>query len=179
MKCTAVALFVTLTLIVAGPAAADHIGIYADPMGTYCHLVIAPAQPVSVYVVHIYTLGAAGSRFKVVDMTGMVQLGWETLEGVNLGNPYNGIELLYGYCGYGHVTPLRLDFFTIPFPTEACVNLRIDAFLGDNWPMALNCAQELKPASAGLFAFGEYYCSGCSANPTTETTWGGIKALYR
>jgi hypothetical protein len=179
MKCIAIALFVSLTLVVSGPASADHIGLYADPMGTYCHLVIAPSQVVSVYVVHIYTLGAKGSRFKVFDETGLVHLGWVPLEGVNLGDPYQGIGLSYGFCGYGHVTPLRLDFFTIPFPTVPCVNLTIVPYPGDSEPMALNCAEEFRPASAGLFAFGESDCSGCSANPTTEITWGGVKALYR
>jgi hypothetical protein len=180
MKCIAIASFVSLTLLAAGPVSADHIGIYSDVNGTYCHLVIQPAQPVSVYVVHIYTLGAKGSRFKVVDMTGMLQLGWVVLGGgINLGNPYQGIEIGYGDCAYGHATPLRLDYFTMPFPTEPCATLRVDPYPGDASPMALNCAEEFKPASAGLFAFGESYCSGCSANPTSETTWGRVKALYR
>lgn len=170
-------------LIMPLSASADHIGVYNDDMGTSCFVENPPQFPIlaSVYVVHIYTLGAEGSKFKVTDLGGMIQAAQVPLGGaVVIGNPYAGAEVAYGACYFGHFAPLRLDYFLLTPPDPNCgMSIRIQAHPTEATPIAADCSDVIKPASGGEFVFGPPNCTGCSANPTATTTWGGVKALYR
>ncbi len=173
-----------LALLIAPlPASADHIGVYTDESGSYCHLEVAPGQQVSVYVVHIYTLGARGSTFAVIDDTGFVRLAEVRHSGFfSSGSVYSGVVVSYFDCQVGHAAPFRLDFFTVDPRVDPCAaSLRVvgNPLRGDASPVVQDCTDLLHPATGGEFVFGPAYCSGCSANPTQDSTWGKVKALYR
>ena len=182
MKRFATTVFLAALLVFPMSASADHIGIYADESGAACNLAVTPTQFVSVYIVHIYTLGATGSAFAVQDLSQELLLAAVPLGGIiSVGNINVGIEAGYGQCIFGHAAIFRLDYL-ITVPTANCQN-KLNVVSHPNYPgvSVADCSQPalLKPASAGQFVFGPIECTTCSANPTAETTWGGVKALYR
>ena len=179
MKRFANVVLLVALLVLPMSASADHVGIYNDANGTSCFLA-NPSGLVSVYIVHIYTLGTRGSQFTFQDQSGQLFLAAVPLDGsIPVGDPSTGIQVAYSDCYVGHFAPFRLDYL-ITTPIVPCQNrLRILPYPGDTNVMVVDCSLLFKPATGGEFVFGPPECTGCSANPTAETTWGGVKALYK
>lgn len=191
-----------LTLAVALWSSAAHghsIGVFADPLGTDCNLVIPyPGGPVTVYVVgtidETAVWGVIGGGFRI----GGLPQGWTGSvsaygPGVNiaLGNPFAEDGVLFAYPNNvsGHRVFLVLSI-TPSSPVEG-VGLVIlphaDLYLpcgfeGYDCPepcpffCAFNglgynchCAESLSTTINGL---------PCTV-ATTNSTWGGVKCVYK
>jgi hypothetical protein len=175
-------LIAVVVLASAGSALADHIGVYNDASGSECTASAQVAVPISVYVVHIYTVGAWGSQFKILDTTGFTQLGWTLPPGyTSVGNPYSGIGVIYGGgCHYGHVEVMQLDFVGFSAPTSCDQRLSVvaDPTVLTGEILAFDCSEQPHLATGGSFSFfGD--CDLCPANPAEAGTWGRVKSLYR
>lgn len=168
-------------VLAANVAFADHIGIYSDTGATSCTAVIPAAfAPYSVYVVHKFTAGTTGTRFKVVDTSTLFQAGATSLYAFLGTSPYSGVSVAYGGCQVGQVTAFTLTFLWFNSPI-VCGKLEVVA----DTPFVPNiqvtdCNFVENAATGGqFFFFPNGTCVNCNEVATEETTWGTIKALYR
>src|SRR4030095_15872272 len=90
-------LLLSCLLVISSTAMADHIGVYSDATGESCDLG-APGQfNPNAAVVHKFSAGATGSRFKVVFPAGTAFFGFNTPY-VPVGALNTDLSLGYGTC---------------------------------------------------------------------------------
>jgi hypothetical protein len=172
-------------VLAANVAVADHLGIYADATGSSCTVTGPLAFPPTVnncYVIHKYTAGTTGARFKVNDLSGLFQAAKTTpyLEGGGGTAPYTGSSLAYGNCLNGQLVIYTLGFLWFGQPL-VCGKLEIVADPLE--PLGIiytDCNFGSHSATGGQFFWGANGdCTQCNEVATETTTWGTIKALYR
>ncbi len=171
-----------LAVLVAIPASADHIALRAFPDSPICvGLPPDPFVPVSYYVIHQFSPGAIGSRWKVINSVGLVSLG-RLCGGVGIpDDPANGVSVGYGSCMVGSFVACRLDYLrTDPTPITGCYHLRVEPYGADATVVVTDCASVDKSASGGYFSFEMpvIFCDDCAV-AAESSTWGAVKALYR
>lgn len=182
-------LLMTLALMVcAMPALADHIGTYADVAGTSCVMTqFAPfPTPNNMYIVHKFNPGSTASQFKVNDTTGFIASSQVTPY-LSIGTWNVDLSLAYGGCVVGDHLLMTLSFFVVTPPATCGGTLDIVPAPTSPVPGAValvDCATpsgNLKTATGGrmFFVAGCIDPSACNPTGTLNTTWGGIKALYR
>jgi hypothetical protein len=173
----------------AGAAMADHIGVYTTALGadSDCQLDSYVAfAPFNVYLVHKFNEGGStASQMKVNDLSGLQPLSQSTPY-LALGTWNTDYSLAYGGCVIGDHTLATLQFlaFAPSGPVNCAGGLQVVAAPTSPIPGAIayvECDFEtVTPMSGGNFYFGTGTCpNGCGEVATAETTWGGIKALYR
>lgn len=166
-------------VLAANVAFADHIGIYGDTGGTSCTLALTtPFAPTNVYVIHKFTAGTTGSRWKVIDTSTLFQAGSSSIYAV-LGAPYTGASVGYGNCLAPSVNAMTLSFVWFNQPIT-CGKLEIVTDPIVTGIIVTDCNFAEKPATGGQFFFNANgTCVNCNEVATETTTWGTIKALYR
>ncbi len=191
-----VALVVVLVLILfSGMAVArtDQFGIYTDVYGVQCYLDSPNLLPANnaFYVIH-WVSNATASQFKIIDTTGLYFASWSTPYSFQ-GTWNTDLSLSYGGCTLGSHVVLQLNFmwFGDPVPTGCAHGLTVAAAPTSPLPgevAVVDCAQpngNVRPAFAHPLIYStEWNQCGvwrfyCGVVPVSETTWGGIKAMYR
>lgn len=165
-----VLILMVAVLSVASVSFADNISVYSDCTGSNCEL--APnAFTTSAGVVHKFSLGATGSRFKVAG-TGIAGaiLAFNT-PFVPVGNINTDLSLGYGSCQVG-----SFCLGTLIMQTSA--GGVIDVLPADTFTNVLytDCNFAELSATGGRAYVGT---SGPCPNPTAQSTWGQVKSLYR
>src|SRR6187402_117356 len=96
-------LLLTLCLsLVSSAAFADHIGVFNDASGTSCNLGAAGQFSSTATVIHKFTTGATGSRFKVAFPAGTAFFGFNTPY-VLIGVLNSDLSFGYGQCLAGSI----------------------------------------------------------------------------
>jgi len=180
-----------LLIVAPGVALADQIGVFVDPAGTVCRLATPLPAPANnaFYIVHRFNTGATASQFKVVDATGLFPASQSTPY-LLLGTWNVDLSLAYGGCVLGDHMLMTLNFFWFggALPTGCTENLYLAAAPTSPIPgeiAIVDCAQpsgNIKPATsrAGVvYSSDANSCGACPHAPVAESTWGGVKALYR
>jgi hypothetical protein len=182
-------LLIALALTVCASAAlADHFGTYSDQQGMSCALtqfVPFPGQTPG-YVIQKNNAGSTGAQFGVQDASGLA-FGGYTSNYVVLGT-LNNLNVGYPSCIAGEHVLLTLNWFALP-GNYTCAN-RVDIVPATASPIPGDIVIVLCDftfeggGSGGVLYVGpdSQACvgpSGCDPTPVAETTWGGVKALYR
>jgi len=162
-------------LVVANAAMADHIGVYGDQTGTSCNL----ANTGTVFVVHMFSAGTTGSRFKVDASASNTTVTFlnPTIGFVATGSAATDITVGYGTCliGSGIVVGQLFLGGGSPSPTGC---LKVSP--AEAYPNVINIACDFQEISAtgGEACFGGV-AGHCPGTPVQSSTWGQVKALYR
>jgi hypothetical protein len=173
-------------VLAASAAFADHLGIYSDNQGNSCvtGALVPPPTTNFAYVIHKFTTGTTGARFKVNDLSGLFHAAATTpyLEGGGGGAPYIGSSLAYGNCLNGQLVIYTLEFLWFAQPIS-CAKMEIvpDPIEISGNIIFTNCNFTTLVATGGQFFWNaDGTCQNCNEPNATEiTTWGTIKALYR
>lgn len=187
-KILTIALALTLC---SGVAMADRIGVYSDTGANSCSFNPPPFSLLTLYFVH-QTDGGKVSKFKVNSLTGMTSTGSSVAAGfLAIGTFDAGIEIAYPQCQNGSIVIGQTGFFHQSEVIDCSKVVQIVAHPGSQVPgevVVVDCGLPfgaIEVANGGR-AFGgtdpeATLCGGCYEPPlaTQESTWGGIKALYR
>jgi hypothetical protein len=184
-KVLSISLVLTLC---AGAAFAGHFGTYSDDQGMTCALtnfVPFPGKTQAFVIQKFNNAGATGAQFGILDQSGLAFAGYTspyivlgTLDNLNIG---------YGPCIAGDVKVMTLEWFALP-GTFTCAN-KVTLVPATATPVPgeiviVLCDFTYAVASGGILYVGpdSQGCvdpTGCDPVPVNETTWGGVKALYR
>jgi hypothetical protein len=170
-----VLLLMVAVLMVSSVAMADHIGLYNDNAGTSC--LLAPGghfAGTDCYVIHKFTTGATGSRWKINFPAGSTIFAFSPASGMSpLGVVTSDMSVGYGGCQTGTLV-LGACVGNLNPGTGAVVaaDLQTDVVYTD-------CDFVQKPASGGTFTVAASGPAPCGEVATEPTTWGQVKALYR
>ena len=180
---------VLTVLLVSGLASAasaqvGKLGVYADATGLDCNVIDSGAPAVrSAYVVHKFDPGnsANGCRFKFVTSgVTMTYLGYST-PFASLGAPDTGIAIAFGACRNDAVLQiLKLDWLGFGAnPACGTIELAADPFTTQQAVIATSCdfVETVMPTPGKARVNPDANCT-CDI-PVAESTWGGVKALYR
>jgi len=169
---------------------ADRIGVYADVGGTNCSFNPAAFALQNLYVVHEVDGGAKVSKFKVNDLSGMTSTGASVQAPfLSIGTFPLGIEIAYPTCQIGKIVIGTLGYFHQLEVMDCSRSVEIVAHPGSQVPgevVVVDCGEPfgaIEVAQGGRAWGGTdpVACGDCYEPPlaTQESTWGGIKALYR
>jgi len=165
-------LLLTISLLMISSAAlADHIGVFSDATGTSCDLGAAGVFNPNATVIHKFTAGATGSRFKVTFPAGTAFFGFNTPY-VPVGALNSDLSLGYGQCLNGSIV-----LGTINAIYGAGVGQVEKADL-QSIILYTNCLFAELPATGGPFTVASGW-NICAETPVEPSTWGSVKALYR
>jgi hypothetical protein len=170
--------------------AEDVIGLYLDPAGTNCAMGAARFGPMTVNVVHHSEIGTRVGKFKVNDASGLFLAGTGVTAGfVSIGTYAAGIEIGYPTCRTGATLIGTLNYFLQNEALDCSRTVQVVPHPGSEVAdevIAVGCQQPfgtITVATGGRLWGGTdaELCGGCTEPPlaTQESTWGGIKALYR
>ncbi len=165
-----VLLLMVAVLMISSVAMADHIGVYSDNTGASCALGAAGQFNPSATVIHKFTAGATGSRFKVTFPGGTAFFGFNTPY-VPVGALNSDISLGYGSCLSGTIVLGTINAIYGP-GTGMVEKADLQSII-----LYTNCLFAELPATGGNF-----YVAGtgnCGEVATEQSTWGSVKALYR
>ena len=166
-------LLLTLCLsLVSSAAFADHIGVFSDATGTSCNLG-APGQfSPTATVIHKFTTGATGSRFKVTFPAGTAFFAFNTTY-VPIGALDTDLSLGYGQCLRGEIVLGSI------LAIYGAGTGKVEK--ADLQPIILytNCLFGELLATGGTFYVGENGFCTEGSTPVEPSTWGSVKALYR
>lgn len=169
-------------MMIAGSAmATDHFGIYTDQVGATgnCSGTIGAGVPVTIYVVH-QTTGTTGSQFKVLDSSGLFQLGANVLGGfLAIGNAYTDLSLAYGGCMAGPAVAVVSMGYLAFTPPASCLLIEVVPAPNKPYPIAVDCNFAENAATAGKFLFNGNDSCPCLTIAAEQSTWGKVKSLYR
>ena len=172
-----------------GAAQADDISVYADQFGQDCVLntLVLPPGSNSTYIVHKFNAGSTAAQFKVNDTSGLFATT-QTTPYLALGTWNTDLSLAYGGCVTGDHVLMTLNFLWFGEPTT-CENMLI-VVPSPTSPVpgevaVARCGDPIVVVGAtGGHAYVGPESDTCPClcqcpHPVHETTWGGVKALYR
>jgi hypothetical protein len=176
------------TLSIAQDENTGSVTLFADESGATCTLQDSTPGPLTAYVIHSIPegWGNVSCRFSVVVSPGfsgsyvaeMIHAPWWE------GTLRDGIEVAYNQCAIGSYLVATITFQGMG-TSEPCSYLEIVPH-PENWLGAIevmSCSFETRPAPTlgrlWVNPDGEACSPWCATVPTHETTWGGVKALYR
>ena len=159
-------------LMISSVALADHIGVYSDATGGSCNLGAAGQFSPTATVIHKFSTGATGSRFKVTFPAGTAFFGFNTPY-VTIGVLNTDLSFGYGQCLSGSI--VLGSILAIYGAGQGQVEK------AELQPIILytNCLFAELQATGGPFYVGQ--AGNCSeqSTPVEPSTWGNVKALYR
>ena len=157
-----------LALLSATSAFADNIVVATDATGTNC--AIAPGFSSTATVIHRFTSGATGSRFKVELPAGTQFFSFATTY-VPIGSLPSDLSLGYGQC-----LTSSIALGTI---VAIWANGEIKVLAADGFPniIVTDCVFAELPAT-GATSYVQSTPVDCTT-PTDQSTWGKVKSLYR
>jgi hypothetical protein len=172
--------------VAASPALAQvgDISAYADGAGTSCNIVDAAPGLISVYVLHKHTIGGTASQW-AINLNGgatMTFTGLTAAPGMlMLGTPPTDVSIAYGGCVTGDFLIATATYFgTGTSPACSFINFSpapTSPLPGQVASVAcdLETLNVVPTGQANINPNGTCQCDVA----VSETTWGGIKALYR
>jgi len=181
------AIVLLIVAVAAGAASAQfggHIGLYSDSPGySDCNLHETLYVTNIVYVVH--TLAASGNtaQFKVVNnWPGPIQgaISWGT--NLTLGDVYTGITVTYVGCKALPYLLGTLGFIPISAtpPCGGSLEVVADPAVASGSVEVVDCNSNVLLATGGqMYVNTDYISCYCGADPTEQSNWSRIKALYR
>ena len=161
-------LFVSLVLI-SSAAMADHIGAYSDASGAGCTL--SAGFSTSATIIHKFTVGATGCRFKVTFPAGSTFFSFTTSYTPVGGDFEHDYEVGYGSCLSGSIVVGNIVAILTPGIVAV---LPPDTFTHAD---AVNCSFAYVFASVSSARVGPGLCGDIL--PVESSTWGNVKSLYR
>ena len=175
--------------LIATRTHADHIGIFSEPLGFDCTLnELAPFPTTTpAYVIHKFNNGSAASQFKLLNASQLFFVSFTTPY-LSIGGPFVDISFAYGGCVAGDLVVMTLGFLYLGEPTTCESTLAVVAAPTSPLPgevITVTCGPPFDPevASGGRAYVGPESdscpCACQCPHPARETTWGGVKALYR
>jgi hypothetical protein len=186
-------LFVAVSLSI-GPTAAraqyDLIAVYSDTTRTDCNVTEYEGPTgwwLVFYVFHYSAGGAQGARFACPRPNCFTEYSYfgafEPFPGVT-GTPEDGVTIPYGSCLRGWTHVLTVVYYTQGNPgvgvcCEYPISPHPQSMTGS--VEVLNCASNwvaASHASAFVNANASCPCEVTTGIPESDTTWGGVKALY-
>ena len=174
-------------MLCASGAMADSIGVYSETGGAdgNCALttLVPPPGANTLYIVHKLNEGSTAAQFKVNDLSGLFPAN-QTTTFLTLGTWNVDLSVSYGGCVSGEIVIMNLIFLWFGTPTTGCNN-RLDVVAAPTSPIpgeiaTVECDFATVTPAAGLSGYvgpGSGAC--CPVIATEESTWGGVKALYR
>jgi hypothetical protein len=188
----AIATMVALFALHPSPSFAQNangsVTLFADESGTTCTLQDTAPGPLMMYVIHRIPegWGNVACRFSVAASPGFggTYVGETIHAAFWLGTLRDGIDIAYGQCALDAQLVATITFQGHG-TSEPCSYLEIVPH-PENWLGAIevmSCSFETRPAPTlgrlWVNPDGEACSPWCATVPTHETTWGGVKALYR
>ena len=178
-------LLLTLVLILGATLAFaqgydnGRIGIFADN-STFNPSWCLPAATglLYVYFLHVNAMGATASQWAAPPPTCLtaVHLADLPVFAINLGNTASGITIGYGTCNTGsfHIMTALYQLTTV----GTCCVWRVvpDPGLASGKIEIPDCEFNMTYGTGGAAIFGTN--PNCCSDPTEDTTWGAVKALY-
>lgn len=161
-------------LMIASVAmAVDQIGVFTDALGTSCNLGnIAGQFSSSATVMHRYTPGATGSRFKINFPPGTAFFGMPT-QYVSIGVVQSDISFAYGGCVSGSIIIGQINAI---YQSGVGQVVPADSFSDI---LFTDCSFAEKTATGLKFSVGPPGPDCVEPIATEASTWGSVKALYR
>ncbi len=170
-------------LLISSVAMADHIGLFKDASGSSCNLG-SPGFNTTATMIHKFSAGATGSRFKVAFPPGSSFFAFNT-QFTPVGLLTMDLSLGYGQClsgcivlgsivailGAGQATVLPADTFPNIIYTN-CLFAELPATGGQAYVGGSeNCSEVLQMQGNAVLA-------DCTV-AVAPSTWGSVKSLYR
>ena len=160
---------------------AGSIGVFADAGATQCNFVDTGGL-VQVNFVHVNHTGATASQW-MLDLGGLpwTHLGdiWNTA--TSIGVSVEGVSLGYGACMDAPYAMGVANFFGSEAPACSIIQIVADPLAPTGGIEGVDCV--LPKPNKNIPTGGTGIVNGdetCNCNiPVEETTWGGVKALYR
>jgi hypothetical protein len=178
---TSILIALALLLCVSTSSAqsvAGSVNPYADAAGTECNIVDDGGM-VQVHMLHVGTNGAAAVEFKLdVSATDWIFLGdvWSFV--LVLGTSVDGAALAYQKCLTGSIHLGYASFIGASAPPCTEIDIVPNPEAPTGRIVAIDCDEQHIFPGGGLAYINPDPSCQCSV-PVEETTWGGIKALYR
>jgi hypothetical protein len=178
-------LLVAILYLIAGAASAQNypgmIGIYsAEHLSDHC-IEDRTTGVVYMYVAHVYTDGATASRWALQsDCNQMIYIGESSPFATVIGNSQTGISIGYTECLQGPILLTSVAWFGQGTTPECCeVRVVPDPTATSGAIEAVDCNYEFTYPHGGVAIINTDPALCPCHNPVKESTWGGIKALYR
>ena len=172
--------------VAASPALAQvgDISAYADGAGTSCNIVDTAPGIITVNILHKHTVGGTASQWAVV-LGGGATLTFTGLQAapgmLMLGAPPTDVSISYGGCVVGDFLIATVGYFGAG-TSPACSFISFAAAPTSPIPgevAMVECDFEtLSVVPTGQANINPNASCQCDV-AVNETTWGGIKALYR
>jgi hypothetical protein len=170
----------SIALLILSPhrAAADYISVYSDDSGSSCLLGSAGFTSTAT-VIHSFSLGATGSRFRLELPAGssffaFTPSPWRSF--TLTGSILSGASITYGECltganPLGTITAILTQGTLCVRPADGSLNI-----------MVSDCAFVETAATGGaayVASNGPCYEAWQGIVATDQKTWGAVKSLYR
>jgi hypothetical protein len=181
-------LVMSVLAVCVGSAYADLIGAHPDVGGMSCALTNFAPWPgrTEVFVIHQLNAGATAAQFRVVDNSGLMFVG--IMSNYEFSGDMDDLTFTYPACITGQHVIATLDFFAFGDETFTCDNV-IRIADAPSSPIPGRIVVTLCDFVTVEAAMGETMWVGpkandcvtreCGVHPVAESTWGGIKAIYR
>jgi hypothetical protein len=156
------------------------IGVFADAAAANCNFVDGGSLVV-VHIVHVSTYGATASRFMLeVSSAGWMHLGDTWDFPTVIGTSITGVSVAYGACLEAPIHLGQINFLGTIAPPCTYIRIVPDPAALSGKIEAVDCAQTKMFPTGGEGFVNPTFEPGCGCVvPVEETTWGGVKALYR
>jgi len=162
---------------------AGSIGVFPTAEATDCNFVDAGGL-VQVYFVHVNHTGATASQW-MLDLGGLpwTHLGdlWNTA--TSIGTSIGGVSLGYGACYAAPFVMGSANFFGTVAPACSRITIVADPLAPTGGIEGVDCLLPPDGPNKNVPTGGTGIVNGdetCNCNvPVEDTTWGGIKALYK
>jgi hypothetical protein len=158
-------------LMISSVAMADQIGVFTDASGSSCDL--PDGFTFSATIIHKFSNGSVGSRFKVVLPPSSSFFGFNTPWNTT-GSLTTGISVDYGACLTGSIVIGTMASILVPGVIEI---QPADNDLG--YVVSVTCSGFQRYVYPGNASVGGVPGGCYMPLPTESSTWGGVKALYR
>jgi len=173
-------MFLVLTPLLSSVPVLSQVGLggrlalFTD--STYADTTIVDVAPgtLTVYVVHLGIASAAASQFSVRAHDGFTGVWVEETSpfSVTVGDSPNGIAIDYGGCKLTPILVLAITYQLLG-TSAPCGYLAVEPHPGSMTGMI-----DVVTCTDPAYASGGTVGTECPL-PTTESTWGRIKSLYR
>lgn len=167
---------------------AGQVGVFSDATGTDCNLP-APGGNALVFlaVVHINHGGATAVQFSAplpaCSAGFLVYLADQALFPVTVGNSQTGVAIGYGACLAAPVNVMNIQVLSTiagGSATPCCLYPTLpDPNLPSGEVEVVDCQNNLIFGKGYIGVLNGNSTCTCAQVPTSENTWGGVKALYQ
>ncbi len=156
-------------LMISSVAMADVIGFFSDATGSSCN--VTSGFNTTAAIIHKFTTGATGARFKVDFPAGTSFFSFATPY-TPVGQLTSDLSLGYGQCLSSSIVLGTIVAILVP-GTAHVLTADLQPFI-----LYTNCVFAELPASGGALAI-DGPVQQCLPDPVEPSTWGQVKALYR